>query len=215
MLRFYSASTLSNVDGLRVDGSTRSSCSGTLSSQPSEDLLEELNTFKKKGSVTRAKMKEKNGEHPFGDTGQLLLLGLFLIVWLVDSFFFQKSTFLSDYVPLHIRLAILGLALITAAYLFLSGHVVVSHEKRPTQVVSTGAFRHVRHPLYLGSILFHLGLSVSTASLFSLGLLVVIFVFYNYIASYEEKLLDKRFGEGYTRYKERTGKWLPRIGRGN
>jgi protein-S-isoprenylcysteine O-methyltransferase Ste14 len=81
-------------------------------------------------------------------------------------------------------------------------------------VVSTGAFRHVRHPLYLASILSYLGLSVSTISLFSLALFVVIFVFYNYIASYEEKLLDKRFGEGYTRYKERTGKWLPRIGRG-
>ena len=68
--------------------------------------------------------------------------------------------------------------------------------------------------MYLASILSYLGLSVSTISLFSLALLVVIFVFYNYIASYEEKLLNKRFGEGYARYKERTGKWLPRIGRG-
>ena len=179
-----------------------------------DDLLEELNASKEKDWVTGAKMKEKNGEHPFGDTGQLVLLGLFLIVWLADSFFFQKSTFLSDYLPLYIRLPILGLALITAAYLFVSGHVVVSHEQRPTAVASTGAFRHVRHPLYLGSILFYLGLSVSTVSLFSLALLVVIFVFYNYIASFEEKMLDKRFGEGYTRYKKRTGKWLPRIGRG-
>ncbi len=165
--------------------------------------------------MTVARMEEKKGEHPFGDTGQLVLLALFLIVWLADSFFFQKSTFLSDYLPLYIRLAILGLAHITAAYLFLSGHVVVSHEQRPTAVVSTGAFQHVRHPLYLGAILFYLGLSVSTISLFSLALLVVIFVFYNYIASYEEKLLDKRFGESYTRYKERTGKWLPRISRGS
>jgi protein-S-isoprenylcysteine O-methyltransferase Ste14 len=164
--------------------------------------------------VTGAKMKEKKGEHPFGDTGQLVLLGLFLIAWLADSFFFKKSTFLSDYLPLYVRLPILGLALITALYLFISGHVVVSHEQRPTAVVSTGAFRHVRHPLYLASILSYLGLSVSTISLFSLALLVVIFVFYNYIASYEEKLLDKRFGEGYARYKKRTGKWLPRIGRG-
>ncbi len=179
-----------------------------------DDLLGELNASRKKDWGTGAKMKEKKGEHPFGDTGQLVLLGLFLIVWLADSFFFKKSTFLSDYVPLYIRLPILGLALITAAYLFISGHVVVSHEQRPTAVVSTGGFRHVRHPLYLASILSYLGLSVSTVSLFSLALLVVIFVFYNYIASYEEKLLDKRFGEGYARYRKRTGKWFPRIGRG-
>lgn len=158
-------------------------------------------------------MKERKGEHPFGDAGQLILLALFLAVWAGDSFFMHKSTFVSDYVPLSIRLVILGLALITAIYLFLSGHVVVAHEERPTSVVSTGAFRYVRHPLYLGSILFYLGLAVSTASLFSLALLVVIFVFYNYIASYEERLLEIRFGEGYGRYKKRTGKWVPRIGR--
>jgi protein-S-isoprenylcysteine O-methyltransferase Ste14 len=160
-------------------------------------------------------MKEKNGEHPFGDAGQLVLLGLFLVVWIADSFFLGKSTFLSNYVPLYIRLVILGLALITAACLFMSGHVVVSHEQCPTGVVSTGVFGYVRHPLYLGSILFYIGLAVSTASLFSLSLLVVIFVFYNYIASYEEKLLDQRFGEPYTVYKKKTGKWVPRIGRGS
>ncbi len=159
-------------------------------------------------------MKGNNGEHPFGDVGQLVLLGLFLVVWVGDSFFLRMSTFLSDYVPLYIRLVVLGLALVTAAYLFMSGHIVVSHERRATGVISTGAFRYVRHPLYLGCILFYLGLSVATASLFSVALLGVIFVFYNYIASYEEKLLDDRFAEHYGSYKKRTGKWVPRIGIG-
>jgi protein-S-isoprenylcysteine O-methyltransferase Ste14 len=158
-------------------------------------------------------MKGKNGEHPFGDAGQLILLGLFFVVWVVDSFFLRISTFLLDYVPLYIRLVILGLAFITAAFLSKSGHTVVSHERRPTGLVSTGAFRYVRHPLYLASLLFYFGLAVSTASFFSLGLLVVIFVFYNYIASYEEKLLEVRLGEGYRSYKKSTGKWVPRIGR--
>ena len=162
----------------------------------------------------RDKMKEKNGEHPFGDTGQLILFGVFLVVWMGDSFFLHISTFLSEYVPLYVRLVILGLGLITAVYLFISGHSVTSHEQRPTGVVSTGAFRYVRHPLYLASILSYLGLSISTASLFSLALLVVIIVFHNYLASYEEKLLEARFGEEYRGYKKRTGKWVPRIGRG-
>jgi len=160
-------------------------------------------------------MKEKNGEHPFGDAGQLILIALFLVVWVGDSLFLRKSIFLSAYVPLYIRLVILFLALITAVYLFMSGHVVVSGEERPNSVVSSGAFRYVRHPLYLASILLYLGLAVSTASLFSLALLVVIFVFYNYIASYEEKLLSQRFGEEYRVYKKKTGKWVPRIGKGS
>jgi len=158
-------------------------------------------------------MKEKNGEHPFGDAGQLILLGVFLIVWIGDSFFLHRSTFLSDYLPLYIRLIILGLTLAAAMYLFRSGHVVVSHEQRPNSVVATGAFRYVRHPLYLGSILTYLGLAVSTASLFSLALLLGIFVFHNYIAGYEEELLETKYGEGYRKYKMRTGKWMPRIGK--
>ena len=160
-------------------------------------------------------MKSKNGEHPFSDTGQLILLGLFLIVWVGDSFFLRKSTFLSDYVPLYIRLVILGFALITAVFLFMSGHVVVHHERRPDGVVSTGAFRYVRHPLYLASILFYISLTVFTSSLFSLMLIVVIFLFYNYIAGYEEKLLEVSFGETYKVYKKRTGKWVPKIGIGH
>lgn len=156
-------------------------------------------------------MKEKDGEHPFSDTGQLISLGAFLVVWVGDSFFLRQSTFLSDYVPLYIRLIILGLTLITAICLFRSGHVVVSNEQRPNSVVEKGAFRYVRHPLYLASILTYLGLTISTVSLFSFALFVGIFVFHNYIASYEEKLLEAKFEEDYRNYKKRTGKWAPRI----
>jgi protein-S-isoprenylcysteine O-methyltransferase Ste14 len=78
--------------------------------------------------------------------------------------------------------------------------------------VSTGVFKYVRHPLYLASILFYLGLAVSTASLISLGLWVIICIFYNYLASYEEKLLESKFGENYRIYKGNTGKWLPKLG---
>jgi protein-S-isoprenylcysteine O-methyltransferase Ste14 len=147
------------------------------------------------------KMKDKNGEHPFGDAGQLILLALFLIVWIVDSFFLRTSTFLSDHVSLYIRLVFLGLALATAAYLSMSGHDKVCREQR-------GA-------LYTACLLFYLGLAVSTASIFSLAFFLVIFVFYNYIASYEERLLDEKFGEEYRKYKKRTSKWVPGIGKGS
>ncbi|MGA1840236.1 MAG: methyltransferase family protein [bacterium] len=153
----------------------------------------------------------KNGEHPFGDAGQLILLGLFLFVWVGDSFFLEKSTFLSNYVTWYIRMIILGLSLVTAFSLAKSGHVATRHNQCAAGVLSSGAFRYVRHPLYLGSILFYFGMAAATASLFSLTLLVVICVFYNYIAGYEEKLLQERFGEEYINYKKRTGRWVPKI----
>ena len=158
-------------------------------------------------------MKEKNGEHPFGDAGQLISLGVFLVVWVGDSFFLHQSTFLSDYVPLYIRLIILGLSIIAAMFLFRSGHIVVSHKHRSNSLVVKGAFHYVRHPLYLASILTYLGIALSTVSLLSLALIVGIFIFHNYIASYEEKLLEAKFGAEYRDFKKRTGKWVPKIGK--
>jgi protein-S-isoprenylcysteine O-methyltransferase Ste14 len=156
-------------------------------------------------------MKEKNGEHPLGDAGQLILFGLFLVIWVLDSFILHRSTFLADNIPLVFRLIILGAALAATFYLFKSGHVVVSGDQRATEVVSTGAFQYIRHPLYLGSILIYFGMMVSTASLFCLALLVLIALFYNYIAGYEEKLLEVKLGQDYIAYKKKTGKWIPNF----
>jgi protein-S-isoprenylcysteine O-methyltransferase Ste14 len=114
-------------------------------------------------------------------------------------------------VPLYVRLALLVVTGVCAIFLVRSGHVVVSGEERPRSVISSGAFRYVRHPLYLGSILFYLGLVVSTLSLVSGLVFLAIFVFYDSIASYEEKLMEVKFGTDYSAYKEKTGKWVPRT----
>ena len=54
-------------------------------------------------------MKESkvSSEHPLGDVGQLILFVVFVIIWVVDSFFLRKSTFLSVFVPIPIRIVVL------------------------------------------------------------------------------------------------------------
>lgn len=157
-------------------------------------------------------MKEKKGEHPFGDAGQLILFGVFVVVWAGDSFFLRVSTFLSGAVPLYLRIAFLVASFVLGLLLARSGHVVVGGGERPKSVVASGAFRYVRHPLYLGAMLFYLGLVVSTLSLLSAAVLAVGFAFYNYIAGYEERLLVAKMGADYSAYKKKTGKWMPRPG---
>jgi protein-S-isoprenylcysteine O-methyltransferase Ste14 len=159
-------------------------------------------------------MESTNGEHPYGDLGQLILLILFLVVWIGDSFVLHLTTFLSSYVPLALRLAMAAVALVAAVSLVKSGHVVISdgrHGRLPDALVMTGAFRYVRHPLYLGCLLTYFGLAVATASLISLALLAVIIPFYNFLAIYEEDLLEDMFGESYLAYKQTTGRWLPKM----
>jgi protein-S-isoprenylcysteine O-methyltransferase Ste14 len=158
-----------------------------------------------------AELKQKNGEHPFGDSGQIILFVLFLIVWVVDSFFLKLSTFLAAGIPFLLRLVLAGVTLVTAVMLVRATHSVIEHGGGRKGLVTTGAFRYVRHPLYLGSMLFYLGLVLSTLSLVSLGLFVVIVIFYDYIASYEERLLEQRFGDEYSRYRARSGRWIPRY----
>ena len=157
-------------------------------------------------------MQAKKGEHPLGDAGQLILFGVFLITWILDSFVLHRSTFLVNSIPLVLRLAFLVIALVIAFLLFKSGHVAVIGEQRPSRIISAGAFGYVRHPLYLGSILVYFGLTVVTASLFCLALLLVIVLFYNYIADYEEKLMEAKFGQDYIAYRQNTARWLPRFG---
>jgi protein-S-isoprenylcysteine O-methyltransferase Ste14 len=158
-------------------------------------------------------MKERKGEHPFGDAGQLILLAMFLVVWVSDTFYFHWSTFLADWIPHSIRMGLLYALLVMAAILLWTGRFVIMGKERPDYVVDSGPFHYVRHPLYLAALLAYIGTVISSFSLFSLALLIPILVFYNYIASYEEKLLEAKFGEPYKDYEKRTGKWLPKLRR--
>ena len=156
-------------------------------------------------------MEEKQGEHPFGDTGQIIAFIIFLIIWVADSFFMKVSTMLTDYIPLYVRLIIAVVVFAISLYLLNASHKVVAGDHRPAKVISDGVFRYFRHPLYMSALLFYVALIASTLSIISFAFWIGIFIFYNYIAGYEEKLLEMKFGEEYISYRQKTGKWLPRI----
>ncbi len=152
------------------------------------------------------------GEHPQGDRGQILGLLVFLMVWTLDSFIFNTSTFLQNTISVYIRLAAAALLLSLALILMRSGHRALSHEvQNSPRILKDGAFAYVRHPLYLAALLFYAILISLTLSLISLGLFFLIFVFYNIIAGYEEKYLEKKFGSEYLNYRKTVSRWLPRL----
>ena len=157
-------------------------------------------------------MNERKGEHPFGDAGQLIMAAAFLVVWATDTFVLHGSTFLKQWDPYSVRMVVTIISAVLAVALFFSSRTVIRKE-RPDHVIDTGPFHRVRHPLYLAALLGYAALAISSLSLICFGLLIPVFVFYNYIARYEEKLLEARFGESYRDYERRTGKWLPGVGR--
>ena len=150
------------------------------------------------------------GEHPFGDTGQLIFLFIFLAAWIVDSFILKYSTFVASYVSLFIRIPFAVVILIISGYLAKQGMSKVFGEtKDEFGVINKGVFALVRHPVYLGCILFYLGLTVLTFSIFSAIIWVIIIVFYHYIANYEERLLLNKYGKDYEAYKKSVPMWIP------
>jgi len=134
---------------------------------------------------------------------------LFLAVWVVDSFLFNRTTFLAPSVPLPVR-TLLGACLFGAGgYMGWSAHEMLFGEKGdPKRLMDSGVFGLCRHPLYLGVLASFLGLSVSTLSLASMAVLAVFILVYDRFASYEERLLLEAFGEEYREYQRRVPKWL-------
>jgi protein-S-isoprenylcysteine O-methyltransferase Ste14 len=149
------------------------------------------------------------GEHPLGDAGQIIAFFLFLLVWGLDSLVLRFSTVFAETVPLFVRLAVAVPVFLFSGYLAYAGLKTVFREVREVpQVLQKGVFSISRHPIYLSTLLLYLGLFVTTFSLLSLVLLLGIFMFYRYIAIYEERLLERKFGREYEAYKGKTPRWL-------
>ena len=150
------------------------------------------------------------GEYAFGDMGQLILLIVFLVLWIADSFVFKYSTFLTQYVSNYIRVPIALIVLAISGLLAWVGLKIVFGETREEpQVITTGVFSIVRHPIYLGSILLYLGFIILSLSLLSTLVWFIIIIFYYMISRYEEKLLIQRFGSVYEEYKKKVPMLLP------
>ena len=152
------------------------------------------------------------GEHKWGDTGQVILLFIFLVVWISDSFVFHYSTFLRDSVGDLIRVPVAAAVLICGWLLARGGmKAVFGTEREKPVVISSGVFRIVRHPIYTGALLFSLGATLITLSIASAIFWLLILGFYVFIARYEERILTTDFGEEYTTYQGKTGMLFPKI----
>ena len=78
------------------------------------------------------------------------------------------------------------------------------------QLVTTGAYRFVRHPIYCGVVIGALGLALATENWSRLVLTAVLFVFFDLKAHREEDWLLEKYPE-YAKYKLRVRKLIPWI----
>ena len=159
--------------------------------------------------------EDLTGEHKIGDAGQFILFILFFIVWIVDCFFYEFSEIFIQNFSMFIRLPIAIIVFGFAGYLAKASLKIVFDEVREKpQVINKGVFRLVRHPMYLSAILLYLAFLIFKISLASLLVWIVTFLFYHFIARYEEKLLVEQFGSDYEKYMKSVPMWIPTFEKG-
>ncbi|MGP0628652.1 methyltransferase family protein [Nitrospina sp. 32_T5] len=73
------------------------------------------------------------------------------------------------------------------------------------RLVSRGVYRRVRHPVYWGIVLTFFGLFLAVGSVQGMIYLFIVVVPLNIVrAQQEERAMQKKFGEAYTRYRRQT-----------
>jgi protein-S-isoprenylcysteine O-methyltransferase Ste14 len=97
---------------------------------------------------------------------------------------------------------ILGFAFITIAMLTF----IATPVEKPN---TTGLYRFSRHPMYLGTLLVYIGISIASASWVYLLLALAYFATYRIVFIIpEERMCCEKFGDAYCEYTDRTPRWI-------
>ncbi|MFX1575115.1 MAG: methyltransferase family protein [Promethearchaeota archaeon] len=135
---------------------------------------------------------------------------VFVIIWILDSRIFRISTFLNDFVFFEIRLIFFIVVLIIALIFIILSHKVLFKSHQPSNsLITDGILGYVRNPMYLGILLIYISFIFLSISLISIAIFVVIFLIYNWMVNFEEKILEDLFGNKFLEYKAKVPKWIP------
>jgi protein-S-isoprenylcysteine O-methyltransferase Ste14 len=108
-----------------------------------------------------------------------------------------------------VALCLLGFSLAINArrYLGRNWGLPMSHKEQP-ELVTSGPYAVIRHPIYTGLILAMLGSAIGV-NMFLAPLLVLVGAYFIYSARREETVMLQLFPEQYAAYMARTGMFAP------
>lgn len=108
-------------------------------------------------------------------------------------------------------LFVAGLALAVWARIYLGRNWGMPMTKKDEpELVTSGPYRYVRHPIYSGLLLAVLGTALAT-NLYLLIALVLVGAYFIYSATVEERLMTDTFPGAYGKYKTATKMLVPSV----
>ena len=81
----------------------------------------------------------------------------------------------------------------------------------PERIVDIGPYRYVRNPMYLGHLIFMLGLALVLRSWAGAALFAFHVVWFDRRVAADEARLEALFGAAYRDYKSRVKRWIPGV----
>ena len=150
----------------------------------------------------------------------IVFLGMFWIQMIVALFYVldvQLIPWSYFILPLEIRVLGVILGAISVLCVFwvhrtLAGSFSATLEVYEAhQLVTSGPFARVRHPLYSAHTLFNAGMVLISANWILLLFLIIGIPFTYWRLSKEETMLVEQFGNQYREYIKRTGRLFPKL----
>lgn len=97
----------------------------------------------------------------------------------------------------------------TGVWSFFGLDAVSKDSHDPENLITTGLYAYMRHPLYTGGLLLIWFMPVMTTSLLAFNLAATLYL---YIGSvFEERRLLAAFGDDYKQYRSRVPRLIPRL----
>jgi protein-S-isoprenylcysteine O-methyltransferase Ste14 len=133
---------------------------------------------------------------------------LFLIFLVPSKFHF----FIADYLRFpSLLLSIIGFLIVLVALFNLDKSLTAfPTPKNNSELITSGLYKYVRHPIYTGILLTVFGYSIYSASIPRLIISLLLFILFYFKTNYEEYKLSQKY-PGYSAYKARTGRFIPKL----
>ena len=166
---------------------------------------------------------QSDGGEAAGGSGAADVAGVIALPPLIFLRFLLAATVLEAFVPLPFLAAHALARYLASAALAAGGFVMIGMGTRrfvaagtnippylpTTALVVDGIYGRTRNPLYLGTTLVYLGLSVAAGSLWAIVLVVPLLWVINVgVVAREERYLERKFGDAYRAYKGRVRRWV-------
>jgi protein-S-isoprenylcysteine O-methyltransferase Ste14 len=163
----------------------------------------------------RGKPGTRSGREGSGRAPVVANLSAF-VVFFASLLFFSGSPEASQALPLALSgclLALAGAALVLRSRTELgAAWSFVPNADQGTGLVTTGPYRLVRHPIYLGLALLATGQALAFGAWPALLIVLAgVIPTFAWRARAEDKLLSRTFGERYAAYRQRTRMIIPYL----